>query len=119
MNRIIKSFAVECLSTTNILLFRSNKLLNSHKLNELTLKKMVNTLSIEELKNRSVQATELIEKLKKQIEQIKLQTTPAFMSEKVKTLQSENEQLKKEVEVLKKELEDAEAQTGSSNYHKF
>lgn len=105
------------LNSAEILLFRSKPLnnftLKSNKFRNLQLAKMVNTLSIEELKQRSTQATDLIEKLKKQIEQIKLQTTPAYMAEKVKTLQNENEKLKQEVELLKKELEAAEAARGS------
>ncbi|CAF0850373.1 unnamed protein product [Brachionus calyciflorus] len=108
MNRI-RSFAVECISNSNILSFRST-FLKSKTSNILIDKKMVQTLTVEELRKRSVQAQELIEKLQKQIEQIKLQTTPAHMSEKVKSLQKENEQLRTEVEKLKKELETAESQ---------
>ncbi|RNA07996.1 aminoacyl tRNA synthase complex-interacting multifunctional 1 [Brachionus plicatilis] len=94
------------LSDFNVLSFRSSflKLTNSIKLD----KKMVQTLSVEELRKRSAQAQELIEKLQNQIQQIKKQTTPESMSEKVKMLQRENEQLRNEVEQLKKELENAE-----------
>jgi hypothetical protein len=73
---------------------------------------MSSTLSLEELRAKSTQASELIEKLKRQIEQIKLASTPASMAERAKSLQQENEALKKRVEELKKELEEAE---GKSN----
>lgn len=65
--------------------------------------------SLTELKQRSQKADEIIEKLKHQIEQIKLQTTPEFMSKRVVELKGENEKLKKRVDELKKELEAAEA----------
>jgi hypothetical protein len=75
-------------------------------------------LSVDDLKQRSQQADELIRKLKNQIEQIKLQTTDAYKTEKAQRLQKENEQLKKRVEQLKKELDDAEAKRGSGIYKK-
>lgn len=71
--------------------------------------------TLEQLKLRSVQANQVIEKLKQQVEQIKLQTTPAYMAEKAKTLQNENVLLKKRVEELKKELETVESKSGVAN----
>jgi aminoacyl tRNA synthase complex-interacting multifunctional protein 1 len=68
--------------------------------------------TLEQLKLRSVQANQVIEKLKHQVEQIKLQTTPAYMADKAKSLQNENVLLKKRVEELKKELEIAESKSG-------
>lgn len=62
-----------------------------------------------ELRDRSQKANEIIEKLKHQIEQIKLQTTPVYMAKRVGELKGENEKLKKRVDELKKELEEAEA----------
>lgn len=76
---------------------------------------MSSTLSIEELRAKSAQANELIEKLKHQIEQIKLASTPASMAERAKNLQKENEVLKKKVEELKKELENAESKNPLGN----
>ena len=72
--------------------------------------------SLTELKQRSQKADEIIEKLKHQIEQIKLQTTPEFMSKRVVELKSENEKLKKRVDELKKELEAAEAGKPASSW---
>ena len=65
--------------------------------------------SVEELKQRSAQADELIQKLKTQIEQIRAQTTDAHKSERVKQLQKENQDLKRRVEDLKQQLEAAES----------
>ncbi len=70
--------------------------------------RMSSTLSIEELTAKSAQANELIEKLKNQIEQIKLASTPASMAERAKNLQKENEVLKKKVEELKVQLDEVE-----------
>lgn len=72
--------------------------------------------SLTELKQRSQKADEIIEKLKHQIEQIKLQTTPEFMAKRVVELKSENEKLKKRVDELKKELEAAEAGKPASSW---
>lgn len=72
--------------------------------------------SLTELKQRSQKADEIIEKLKHQIEQIKLQTTPEFMSKRVVELKGENEKLKKRVDELKKELEAAEAGKPASSW---
>ena len=76
-------------------------------------RKMSNAVNIEELKQRSVQADELIKKLKSQIEQIKLQTNESYKKERTQRLQKENEELKKKVEILKKELDAVEAKRGS------
>ena len=70
---------------------------------------MASTLSIEALRSKSTLASELIEKLKTQIEQIKLASSPAAMADRAKNLQKENDQLKNKVEQLKKELDAAEA----------
>jgi len=72
------------------------------------------TLSVEELKKKSAHADELIEKLKKQIAEIKMSTTPAYVAEKSKTLQQENEVLRKQVDELKKELEQVELKNKSN-----
>ena len=72
------------------------------------------SISLEQLKVKSSQADVLIDKLRQQIEQIKLQTTPAFMSERAQTLKRENELLKKQVESLKVELSEVEAGNGGS-----
>ena len=90
----------------NVLSFRST-VLNLKILIKID-KKMVQTLSVDELRQRSAQAQDLIDKLQKQIEQIKIQTTPGFTGEKIRQLQKENENLRSEVEKLKQELEDAE-----------
>lgn len=70
--------------------------------------------SINDLKTKSKQASELIEALKTQIAHIKEESTPAFMVQKAKNLENENAQLKLKVEKLKKELEAAEAAKGPS-----
>jgi hypothetical protein len=67
------------------------------------------TLSMSDLKKKSQDANDLIEKLQKQIEQIKLLSTPEYMAEQTKKLKKENEDLRKQVEKLKKDLEEAEA----------
>ena len=72
-------------------------------------------ISIDELKAKSKQADALIQKLQKQIEQVKKASTPEYMAEQTKRLQAENEQLKKKVESLKKELEEAEAKNGGAS----
>jgi predicted nucleic acid-binding Zn-ribbon protein len=74
--------------------------------NNLRVRKMSN---VEELRQRSAQADELIKKLKTQIEQIKAQTTDAQKSQRVAQLQKENQDLKKRVDELKNQLEAAEA----------
>lgn len=117
MARLVGSFALKCIKPLEIISFRSvfdlkYKLLN---LNFDSLLKMTGTVTLEQLKQRSAQANEVIEKLKKQIEQIKLQTTPQYMAERAKTLEKENVVLKKRVEDLKKELENAEAGKGTGN----
>jgi chromosome segregation ATPase len=76
---------------------------------------VMETVHINELKLKSQNANQLIEKLKHQIEQIKIQTTPNYVADKIKNLKSENESLKKRVEELKKELEEAEAGKASSS----
>ena len=96
-------------SSVNIVLFRS-----VFNRNEPILKRMSSSVSIEELKNQSKQAGEIIEKLKKQIEQIKQMSTPQFVAEKSESLRKENEQLRKKVEELKKELEECEAKNGKN-----
>ena len=110
MNSFTKSLpTVRCLFTKEILFFRSqSKVSQDSKL------RMASTLSIETLRSKSTLASELIEKLKTQIEQIKLASSPAAMADRAKNLQKENEELKKKVEQLKKELETAEAK--NSNY---
>jgi len=70
---------------------------------------MDSTKMVTELREKSRKADEMIEKLRAQIEQIKIQTTPAYMASRVGELKGENEKLKERVEVLKKELETAEA----------
>ena len=107
MSFLFDSFAYKCLK---IISFRSKTFAFSHSLNLNSTFKMSATL--EQLKLRSAQANQVIEKLKKQVELIKLQTTPAYMAEKAKTLQKENDLLKKRVEELKKELELAESKKG-------
>ena len=71
--------------------------------------KMSAPVTIEELRSRSNQANDLIQKLQHQIEQIKLQTSPEYITKRAAELKTENEQLRKEVERLVKELEVAEA----------
>lgn len=90
------------------LLFRSAITRNLHKMT-----------NVEELKLKSKEANELIQSLKNQIEQIKLSSTPAYMAEKAKSLETENSQLKLKVEELKKQLEQAEALKGTSSWFKF
>jgi len=107
-----ETFAYKCLKTLKIISFRSDNLSRTFLFDSRSFLKMSATL--EQLKLRSNQANEVIEKLKKQVEQIKLQTTPAYMAEKAKTLQKENELLKKRVEELKKELELAEGKKGTA-----
>jgi aminoacyl tRNA synthase complex-interacting multifunctional protein 1 len=70
-------------------------------------------VTIEELRSRSNQANDLIQKLQHQIEQIKLQTSPEYLTKRAAELKVENEQLRKEVERLVKELETAEANKAS------
>jgi transcription initiation factor TFIID subunit TAF12 len=70
-------------------------------------------VTVEQLKLKSNQAQEMIQKLRKQIELIKQQTTPEFMKEKEKQLEKENAELKQRVQQLVKELEQAEASSGS------
>lgn len=106
MNHQIRTIVEKIYPKFNVLLFRSSYL-KSTNLVKID-KKMVQTLTIDELRQRSAQAQDLIEKLQKQIQQIKVQTSPASVSDKVKELQKENEQLRSEVEKLKIELEDAE-----------
>lgn len=62
-----------------------------------------------DLQVKSLQAAELIALLKKQIDQIKLETTPEFQANKAKRLQKENEQLRKKIELLSSELEGVDA----------
>lgn len=71
----------------------------------------MSTLTVEELRSKSTQAAELIEKLKNQIAQIKIASSPAKMAERSTSLQQENEKLKKQVEELKKQLEAAEGKS--------
>jgi hypothetical protein len=110
MNLLLKQ------SLASVSLFKS-----SHQLCFRSLKspysclRMSSTLSLEELRAKSTQASELIEKLKRQIEQIKLASTPASMAERAKSLQQENETLKKRVDELKKELEEAEGKSKLNN----
>lgn len=78
---------------------------------------MDSSITLNELQQKSKQANEVIEKLKHQIEQIKIQTTPGYKTERIKQLKTENESLKKKVEELKKQLEAAEKST--SNFSKL
>jgi len=56
---------------------------NSRPLQAVFFNKMsTNTLSIDELKKKSTHADNLIEKLKKQIQEIKMSTTPEYVAEK-------------------------------------
>ena len=75
--------------------------------------------SISDLKLKSSQANEIIESLKAQIEQIKLESSPHFMVQKAKKLEKENLELKAQVEELKKNLEQAEALKGKSSEYLF
>ena len=64
------------------------------------LPKMKNTsepVTLEQLRQRSNQANELIKRLQQQIEQVKLNTTPQCMAERAKALEAENEALRKQV----------------------
>jgi len=70
---------------------------------------MSSSVSIEEMRAKSSQANDMIEKLKKQIEQIKTETSAEKMAIRSTNLQKENDELKKKVEDLKKTLEAAEA----------
>jgi predicted nucleic acid-binding Zn-ribbon protein len=107
MNHLLKSFATKV--STDLLLFRSlSKPFNSN------LRKMSSTITAEDLRAKSAQASELIEKLKQQIEAIKVASSPANMAERAKNLQQENETLKKKVEELKRQLEAAEAKNGKA-----
>lgn len=72
--------------------------------------------TLAELQERSKKADDMIDTLRKQIEQIKLQSTPEFMSKREQELKAENEKLKKKVEELKKELEAAEAANPPSEF---
>ena len=81
--------------------FRLTRLINSFS--------MDTPKTLAELQERSKKADDMIKTLKTQIEQIKLQSTPDFMSKREQELKNENEKLKKRVEELKKELESAEA----------
>ena len=105
MNSLTKSLpTVRCLLTKEILFFRSQS-----QVSQGSRLSMASTLSIEALRSKSTLASELIEKLKTQIEQIKLASSPAAMADRAKNLQKENDQLKNKVEQLKKELDAAEA----------
>lgn len=105
MNHLLKSFASSV--STDLILFRSlSKPFSS------SLRKMSSTTTVEELRSKSSQASQLIEKLKQQIDAIKVASSPANMAERAKNLQQENETLKKKVEALKKQLEAAEAKNG-------
>ena len=106
---LFDSFAYKCLK---IISFRSKAITYNFLLDSKSILKMSATL--EQLKLRQAQASQVIEKLKKQVELIKLQTTPAYMAEKAKVLQKENELLKKRVEDLKKELELAESKKSAA-----
>lgn len=59
---------------------------------------------LSDLFSRSEQSKQLINSLKKQIAQIKLETSPEFMANKAKRIEKENEELKKKIEALKKDL---------------
>jgi hypothetical protein len=54
-------------------------------------------VTLEQLRQRSNQANELIKRLQQQIEQVKLNTTPQCMAERAKALEAENEALRKQV----------------------
>jgi aminoacyl tRNA synthase complex-interacting multifunctional protein 1 len=69
-------------------------------------------MSVQELKKKSEQSTKFIEKLKHQIEQIKLSSTPEYIINKTNELKKENADLKSKVEKLKNDLEEAEKKTG-------
>ncbi len=70
-------------------------------------------VTLEQLKLKSAQAQEMIQRLRNQIELIKQQTTPEFMKEKEKQLERENAELRQRVQQLVKELEQAEVSSGS------
>ena len=80
-------------------------------------------MSLSDLKNKSREANELIERLQKQIEDINLANKPDQVEKRTKELRSENEKLRKEVDKLLKELGEAEKKNnaaGGSNYlHDF
>lgn len=97
------------LSSIAIISFRS---LNKSHTN-LIYRKIMAGVTVEQLKLKSNQAQEMIQKLRKQIELIKQQTTPEFMKEKERQLEKENAELKQRVQQLVKELEQAEASSGS------
>ncbi len=69
---------------------------------------------LECLKSKSLQTNQMINMLKNQIQQIKLETTPEFMENKAKNLQKENEKLKKKIESLINELNAVEASSSTS-----
>lgn len=64
--------------------------------------------TLEDLKLKTTQSSQLIEKLKRQIELIKLANTPAYIAEKKASLTAANAQLKSQIEKLVKDLEQAE-----------
>jgi methionine--tRNA ligase beta chain len=68
---------------------------------------------LDNLQAKSVQANQMINMLKNQIQQIKLETTPEFMTNKAKNLQKENEKLKKKIESLINELNAVEASSST------
>lgn len=106
MAHFLKNLASVSFNTSQTLLFRSLT-----KASSFTNLVKMSSLSIDELKVKSGQASQLIEKLKNQIEQIKIASSPANMADRAKNLQKENEELKKKVENLKSQLESAESKS--------
>lgn len=105
MSQLLKTLAKVSLNTTDHILFRSiSKPFGSNL-------RMSSTVSIEEMRVKSAQANDMIEKLKKQIESIKSETSAEKMAVRSSNLQKENAELKKKVEELKKTLEAAEAKS--------
>ena len=105
MSQLLKTLAKVSLNSTDHILFRSiSKPFGS-------LLRMSSSVSIEEMRAKSSQANDMIEKLKKQIEQIKTETSAEKMAIRSTNLQKENAELKKKVEDLKKTLEAAEAKS--------
>jgi hypothetical protein len=70
-------------------------------------------VSTTDFKANTVEAGKLISALKKQIAQVKLETSPEFMASKAVNLQKENEVLKRRIDSLLKELNAAEIARGA------
>jgi len=70
--------------------------------------------SFDDLKAKSEESAKIIASLKAKIEQIKLESTPEFIADKVAKLKAENEQLKAKVQTLKNDVESHMAQNISN-----